>query len=222
MSFSKYRFRELILFVGFAVIFAEIALLVTSGRVSVLDKYLIGIVQSVEMPFLTSLAKFLSLVGSSKVAIGFSVFLMVIMFLLLKHRMELILFLWVGIGSHALNTALKHTFQRERPNFHRIIEEAGYSFPSGHSMAAFSLYGIITYVLWRHLRSRLARILLITGAIIMTIGIGWSRIYLGVHYPSDVIGGYTASCAWLMLSIALYGMYREQRKARSFSRQSAT
>lgn len=79
-------------------------------------------------------------------------------------------------------------------------------------MAAFSLYGVIAFLLWRHLRRRHERVLLIMFAVFMTVGIGWSRIYLGVHYPSDVIGGYMASGAWLMLSICLFQIYKSSRK----------
>lgn len=122
------------------------------------------------------------------------------------------MFLWVCLGSLLLNTLMKQWFHRERPDIHRIIQEVGYSFPSGHSMAAFSLYGVIAYLLWRHLNRRRERVLLIVLAVLMTGGIGWSRIYLGVHYPSDVVGGYAASGAWLMLSIGLFESYRARRK----------
>ncbi|WP_410511568.1 phosphatase PAP2 family protein [Paenibacillus sp. BR2-3] len=215
MSISKHKYREFVLFIGFAVVFAVIAVLVVLNGVTYFDNYIIGAVQSAESPSLTFLAKGLSLVGSSWLAIGFSLLTMMLLFFLLRHRMELVLFLWVGLGSQILNTFLKLRFHRERPNIHRIIEEVGYSFPSGHSMAAFSLYGVIAYLLWRHLSSGPGRVMLITGAVLMTGGIGWSRIYLGVHYPSDVIGGYAASCAWLMLSIGLFKLYQGYRKPKS-------
>jgi undecaprenyl-diphosphatase len=167
-----------------------------------------------ESASLTSLAKTLSLVGSSILAISISVLTMILLYFLLKHRMELALFLWVGLGSQLLNSLMKQWFHRERPNIHRIIEEVGYSFPSGHSMAAFSLYGVIAFLLWRHLPRQWERILLVILAVLMTVGIGWSRIYLGVHYPSDVIGGYAASGAWLMLSIGWFESYRASRQGK--------
>ncbi|MNI69722.1 Undecaprenyl-diphosphatase BcrC [compost metagenome] len=139
---------------------------------------------------------------------------MALLFFVLKHRMELVLFLCTGIGSSLLNSLLKLWFHRERPTIHRLIEQEGFSFPSGHSMAAFSLYGGVAYLLWRHLPRRWERVMLILFTVLMTGGIGWSRIYLGVHYPSDVIGGYAASGAWLMLCIAGFEAYRNNRQRR--------
>ncbi|KUP22271.1 phosphatase PAP2 family protein [Paenibacillus sp. DMB5] len=196
----------------FALGFAVIALLVALNKTAYFDNSIIHAVQSAESPGLTSLAKSLSLVGSSKLAVTISLVTMVMLFFVLKHRMELVLFLWVGLGSQLLNTWLKLWFQRERPSIHRLIEQAGYSFPSGHSMAAFSLYGALAYLLWRHMRRKRERLILILFTVLMTLGIGWSRIYLGVHYPSDVIGGYAASGAWLMLSVACFEAYQNTRQ----------
>lgn len=198
-------------FIWFMLGFIGIASFVMMDKASSFDNYIIHAVQSAESPALTLLAKGLSFIGSTRLVIGISLLTMGLLFLVLKHRLELLLFLVVALGSQLLNTMMKLWFHRERPNFHRLIEQAGYSFPSGHSMAAFSLYGAIAYLLWRHMRSSSERVLLIAFAVIMTGGIGWSRIYLGVHYPSDVIGGYTASGAWLMLSIGYFEFYRNHR-----------
>ncbi|AIQ46830.1 phospholipid phosphatase [Paenibacillus sp. FSL R7-0273] len=196
----------------FAVMFIVIALLVTLNKTAYFDNSIIHAVQSAESPGLTSLAKSLSLVGSFKLAVVISLVTITLLFVVLKHRLELLLFLWVGLGSQLINISLKLWFQRERPDIHRLIEQAGYSFPSGHSMAAFSLYGVIAYLLWRHMRRNRERLALIIFTVFMTAGIGWSRIYLGVHYPSDVIGGYAASGAWLMLSVACFEAYRNSRR----------
>ncbi|MEK5032689.1 phosphatase PAP2 family protein [Paenibacillus sp. FSL R7-0302] len=211
MLYYHYWSRGFRGFIWFLLAFILIALMVKLDFAKGFDHAVIRFVQSMESPPLTALAKGLSLVGSSKLAVGISVLTMLILFFALKHRLELALFLWVGLGSQLLNTLLKLWFHRERPTIHRLIEQAGYSFPSGHSMAAFSLYGVIAYLLWRHMHSRSERFLLILFTVLMTGGIGWSRIYLGVHYPSDVIGGYAASGAWLMLSAACFEAYRNYK-----------
>lgn len=213
MQYYQNLSRGIRFFLWFAAFFLLIAVLVKLDKVSSFDNNIIHFVQSAESPSLTFLAKGLSLIGSSKMVLGISILTMALLYIWLKHRLELILFLWVGLGSQLLNTLMKLWFHRERPDFHRLIEVAGYSFPSGHSMAAFSLYGVISFLLWRHLPRRHQRTLLIIFAVFMTLGIGWSRIYLGVHYPSDVIGGYAASGAWLMLSIGLFEAYKNTRRS---------
>lgn len=84
-------------------------------------------------------------------------------------------------------------------------------------MAAFSLYGILAYLLWRHISTPVGRGLLIIISITMITAIGVSRIYLGVHYPSDVLGGFLASGSWLTVSIWFYQRYLEKRKTEGFS-----
>lgn len=200
--------------------FGVIALLVAYNLTASFDSWMISVIQSAESPGMTSVAKLLSLAGSSKIVIPLSLAIMVALFLLFRHRMELLLFLWVGITSNLLNDILKEAFKRERPNIHRIIEETGFSFPSGHSMAAFTVYGVLTFLLWRHISSRTGRTLLVAVCFLITAAIGWSRIYLGVHYPSDVIGGYAASCAWLMLSIVLFEALRTSLRNRKRSKRA--
>ena len=111
------------------------------------------------------------------------------------------LFIIVLVGSTAFNLLLKALFQRERPTLYTMIEEEGFSFPSGHSMAALSLYGIVSFLLWRHIPKRIGRVVLIFTATAFILTIGFSRIYLGAHFPSDIIGAYLFSGFWLLLCI---------------------
>ncbi|KGE16756.1 phosphatase PAP2 family protein [Paenibacillus wynnii] len=209
MKFAKYGLRGFVLFIVFALVFTGIAVLVANNWITPLDHFIIKNVQSAESPFLTSMAKGLSFVGSSQLALEIAVITMVLLIIVVRHRMELVLFLWVVVlGSQILNTFLKLQFHRERPSINQLIKQGGYSFPSGHSMTAFSLYVVIAYLLWHSINSKAGRGLLIAGTILLTVGIGWSRVYLGVHYPSDVLGGYAASGAWLMLSIGFLQIYR--------------
>ncbi|MFC3884019.1 phosphatase PAP2 family protein [Bacillus songklensis] len=110
--------------------------------------------------------------------------------------------------------ALKQFFHRTRPDLHRLIEIEGYSFPSGHAMSACTVYGMLSFLLWRHIPTRWGRGILILISITMILTIGMSRIYLGVHYPSDIIGGYFASGFWLAMAIWFYQRYQEKRDKR--------
>lgn len=193
-------FLALIALLGFVLV----AALLEHQTVHEWDHAIIRYVQSFEQPWLTRIAIWLSVIGSRDPIIVMCVFVMAFLYLMLKHRMELLLLIGVMLGSSILNIVLKLAYQRMRPDIHRLIEVTGYSFPSGHSMAAFSFYGILAYLLWRHMPTRGGRVLLLSLAVLMIICMGLSRIYLGVHYPSDVLGGYFAASFWLALSIRVY------------------
>lgn len=103
-----------------------------------------------------------------------------------------------------LNLLLKNIIERPRPVGYRIIDETGYSFPSGHSMVSMAFYGLIIYFIWKNVKNKKIRNLscVLLGMLIILIGI--SRIYLGVHYASDVIGGFVISITYLILFTTIY------------------
>lgn len=96
-----------------------------------------------------------------------------------------------------LNFIFKNIFDRPRPNEFRLIEETGYSFPSGHSMVSMAFYGLILYFIWKKVQNQYLKWSSCILLSLLIIGIGISRIYLGVHYTSDVIGGFCFSIAYL-------------------------
>lgn len=195
----------------FAIGFGAVAIMIGNKRIVRFDEVYISAVQGLESPGWTSVMKFFTFIGSGEVVALLALVLVAFLYVVLKHRSELILFVWVTGGSGLLNIVLKLLFHRERPTLHRLIEETGFSFPSGHSMAAFAFYGIITYLLWRHITGRWGRSILVILCLLFILAIGISRIYLGVHYPSDVLGGYLASAAWLGLSIWIFEHRRNQK-----------
>ncbi len=98
-----------------------------------------------------------------------------------------------------LNFVLKNILQRPRPIEYRIIDEVGYSFPSGHSMASMAFYGFIIYLIYKNVKNKYLKWFLITVLGILIASIGFSRIYLGVHYTSDVLAGFLLAIAYLMV-----------------------
>lgn len=198
--------------------FIIIAGLVLTDRIAPFDRAIIDFVQGFESPGLTSAAKFLAFIGSGVPVGVISLVTMLLLYLILKHRRELVFFLVAVGGAGALNAVLKTIFKRERPSFHRILEETGFSFPSGHAMAAFALYGAIAFLLWRHISSGLGRTLLIIFSTVMILAIGVSRIYAGVHFPSDILGGFILSGAWLTFCIWWFQWYMERSYVGSRSR----
>lgn len=119
-----------------------------------------------------------------------------------SYSVFLILTVW--LGAFTFNKMLKGIFQRERPDILPLIEQGGYSFPSGHAMNAIIFYGAAIFLLIKLLNPGLLRAAGIAVAAILVILIGLSRIYLGVHYPSDVIAGFSIGAAWLVFVIALF------------------
>ncbi len=114
-----------------------------------------------------------------------------------------------------LNSLLKLVFARDRPTGISLIQETGYSFPSGHSMISMAYFGLFIYLIYHShfsAKKRWSMILLLSFLIFL---IGISRIYLGVHYPSDVIGGFFLSVAYLILFTHIVFIYRRKRKCKN-------
>lgn len=109
-------------------------------------------------------------------------------------------------GSTLLNQALKFAIQRPRPDVSlRLVDIGGFSFPSGHSMAAMASFGLGIWLVRRYVADPLVRRLLMAMLALMTVAVGFSRVYLGVHYASDVLGGFCASLIWLVVYTKVAG-----------------
>lgn len=211
MSLKFQLTRAFVISLFALIAFCIVAILIRADKVVVFDSSIISAVQSQESPSLTTIMEFFTVVGSTQVVVVLTLFIIFFLFKVLHHRLELLLFMGVVAGSPILNFVLKEFFQRARPDFHRLIEIGGYSFPSGHAMNAFTVYGILSFLLWRHIFNRSGRTLLLLFCTFFIIMIGVSRIYLGVHYPSDVIGGYLAGGFWLATSIWFFQWYVERQ-----------
>ena len=126
--------------------------------------------------------------------------------------------IWLAVtmtGALLLELTLKYAYHRARPIAFFGIVPNSYSFPSGHALTSLCFYGVMAGLLSARIKSLPWRIALWTAAVLLIIAIGLSRIYLGVHYPSDVLAGYLAATVWVSAVIVLDHV----RKAR-FSRQS--
>ncbi|MFC3797990.1 phosphatase PAP2 family protein [Cohnella sp. GCM10012308] len=207
MKFTVKLSAALLLSILFAAGFGLVAALVGYHKIESLDRSIIDWFQEKEAPGLTGFLKFFAFIGAGLPVTLITLAIVAFLYFGLKHRRELILFVFVVAGSALLNVTLKLLFHRARPDLHRLIQETGFSFPSGHSMGAFSLYGILTYLLWKHVPVWWGRTMLLTACCALILLIGISRIYLGVHYPSDVFAGYLASGFWIAASIGIYRRY---------------
>ncbi|MDQ0414770.1 phosphatase PAP2 family protein [Mesobacillus stamsii] len=195
--------------------FSFIAVLISVGKVAEFDQALISFIRGFETPALTSIMKLFTFIGSFPVVLVIFLIVSFIFYRVLKSRTEIFLVAAVIVGTQVINLLLKLLFHRARPDIHLLIDVGGYSFPSGHAMSAFAVYGILTFVFWRHIPKSIGRISLIIGSSMFILFIGMSRIYLGVHYPSDIIGGYFASAAWLTVAIWFFQSYKERQWEKS-------
>lgn len=139
-----------------------------------------------------------------KATIVFSVAaLCTILFWIRKNR-EFILPLWISLaGSSIFNLLGKVAFHRQRPLGISVYTEASFSFPSGHATVAAAFYGFIVYYLWRQAQNWNIRLNILFAGSVLILAIGFSRLYLGVHFLSDVLGGYLLGILWLILGISL-------------------
>lgn len=128
--------------------------------------------------------------------IAFITVLLVIFFLYKNQRVNATILVAGMGGAVAANVILKLLFHRDRPSlWHPSVIETGFSFPSGHSMLSMALVLCIVLILWK---TRYKWVAIISGALIVVV-VGLSRLYLGVHYPSDVLAGWCVSTAWVLV-----------------------
>lgn len=124
-------------------------------------------------------------------------------------------------GGMLLNVLLKYVFQRARPSFDEpLLTLTTYSFPSGHTANAALLYGLLGCWLWGRHRGSGMRLAIVAGVCLMVALVGTSRMYLGVHYLSDVLAAAASACAWLAVCITAMSTWR-RRQGRSRSRKSS-
>lgn len=114
--------------------------------------------------------------------------------------------IWIIVNlffATVLNQILKYIVQRNRPEGYRLIDESGYSFPSGHSMVSTAFYGFLIYLVIKKVKNKYLKNFLVILLGILIGLIGFSRVYLGVHYASDVIAGFFISIAYLIVFITM-------------------
>ena len=155
---------------------------------NIVSKYLIS-------DFTIPLVKGITKLGGPVFLISIST----IIFIVIQDK-KIGLCIWANLGiATILNQMLKHIFQRPRPTEYMIINEAGYSFPSGHSMVSMAFYGYLIYLIYKYVKNKYIKWTLIVLLSILICSIGISRIYLGVHYASDVLAGFMISLSYLTL-----------------------
>ena len=131
----------------------------------------------------------------------------VLLFIIIKNKKIGFLILANLAIVAALNQLLKHILKRPRPTGYRLIEVSGYSFPSGHSMVSMAYYGFLIYLIYKYVKNKYIKWISICILSIFICLIGISRIYLGVHYTSDVLAGFLISITYLIMYIEIVNKF---------------
>jgi undecaprenyl-diphosphatase len=182
-------------------LFAWIAEGVSHQQTMKFDLALRARVHAYAFPEMTKIMIALSFLGGD--GLIFAVIVAFIAFLFFRWRRATLWLVITLVGALVLDLSLKYAFHRPRPTPFFGALPRTYSFPSGHALFSFCFYGVLAGLWAGRVRSALQRILIWIAAGILVIGIGLSRIYLGVHYASDVIAGYLAAAVWVSTLITL-------------------
>ena len=197
-EFMKKNFKWLVLFIA---LIGFLALAEDVFNKEIMNGDIIGykiISTFLISDFATPIAKFITNFGGAI----FLITLTVILVILIKNKKIGLSIFSNLIIITVLNQLLKRILQRPRPTEFRIIEETGYSFPSGHSMVSMAFYGYLIYLIYKYVENKYVKWTSIVLLSILICTIGVSRIYLGVHYTSDVLGGFLVSISYLILFIS--------------------
>jgi undecaprenyl-diphosphatase len=175
--------------------FAELAEDVVEGDTERFDRAVLEWTRSFRTIWLDQVAIELTALGSGVVITVTTALLSV----LLWHwgRRSYVALLWItGVGSLVLSQVLKAVFDRPRPDVEQLAIVRSLSFPSGHAMAAMVFYTVVAYVTGRMVGPGWGRTSIHAFGALVIVLVGWTRVYLGVHHPSDVLAGYTVGYAW--------------------------
>ena len=180
-----------------------------SGFDTAVFKFLAGHVSNVN----TDIMEVFTFLGTHTFLIPANIILVAYFLLVKKHRWYSIKIPVVAITSLVLMFSLKYIFQRSRPLTPLLEQARGYSFPSGHALMSFTFYGLLIYIVWQNIKNIWLKWLGTIFLALLVLAIGLSRVYLRVHYASDVVAGYCVGCMWLLLSLWVLG------KTEKFSRK---
>ncbi|MBX6395022.1 MAG: phosphatase PAP2 family protein [Alicyclobacillaceae bacterium] len=208
----RYHFAESVL-VGGAFAFVCLGIAVGAGMTETFDQQILEWFGDRQSERVTQLMKMFTAFGSWVAVLA--AFLLVSVWIYSRsswHR-EFPFLVWSVAGASLLNVLLKWGFQRPRP-WYGLVTADGYSFPSGHAMEAFVLYGTLGILLWSYVQSPAVKMVLILVLAAVVIAVGISRVYLGVHYPTDVLGGYMAGAAWLSFCVRYFRRRPDSRPVR--------
>lgn len=208
--------RGVIMVAGFLVFFV-VAYLIATGHEPAFDTSIREWMYSIRNPELTAVLKVITYMGNWQTI----TLLCIVLLLISKTRFHYGIPVSIGaIFVTLLNKVIKMIFQRPRPDeAFRLIQEGGYSFTSGHSITSMVVFGLLIYLVRKYVKDRKKADILTFLLGIPWIFIGLSRIYMGVHYPSDVLAGWALGAAILIIIISLVDRFQKKDKSNFIDRE---
>lgn len=208
-----------LLVAGFAIwVFAQIADEVVEKETTTTDTQILQAIRRLHTPLLDQIMVGITFLGQPSVLVVLSLSLG-IWLLFQRRRSEATTLAIAAIGAAGLNYWLKELFARARPAlWDRVVDVRYYSFPSGHAMVSVVMYGLIGYLLAKTFPRWRGLIFILT--VLLVVAIGFSRLYLGVHWPTDIAAGYAAGLVWLIACI--YTLDWRKRSADSRSKEKSS
>lgn len=209
-AFSRHWLRFSLLFAALLLpmwLFLELADEVREGEPLPFDEPILLFAQQMAHEGFDRVFLFFSKIGYEWGVVPFDVLLVVVLAIVRRFRQSVFAAIALG-GSALLNLATKQLFARERPSlWESIAPESTFSFPSGHAMGSMTLAMVLVLLAWpTKLRGW------VVGAMLVFVPmVGLSRIYLGVHYPSDILAGWAVACVWVVgVHMAFFGPWRRE------------
>lgn len=195
----------------FILFFGLIEDFLTADPIVAIDTRLANLLYVFRSPELVSIFLWVTLLGKSLIVIVLA--LMATIVLWLWRKREYVLPLWLAIiGSQIVTFIGKLSLHRTRPEgLVPVYIENSYSFPSGHATIAVAFYGFLIYILWRNTKSWAYKINILFAGLVLIAAIGFSRLYLGVHFLSDVLSGYLLGLLWLIISVSIVEWQKSRR-----------
>ncbi|WP_347158125.1 phosphatase PAP2 family protein [Pontibacter chitinilyticus] len=203
------------LFLACIIGFLYIGVEILQGDQLPIDAEAFALARSMGSPAMNNFIEGVTFFASQQFITPAALLLIAYFLFIRKHRWHSLRVPVVALGSISLNLVLKQFFDRPRP-LSPLVHASGLSFPSGHSMIAASFYGLIIYLVWKNVKPPLLRYGLVVLLAIFILLIGFSRIYLRVHYATDVLAGFSAGFLWVI--VGLWAL----RRLEKFSKKEIT
>ena len=180
-------------------LFIILTILVLTGVINPLDSYMESLVIGIRNDKLT-----IAMTNITNIARAYSLIaITILLFFVIKNKKIPFMFAINLVEAFLTSQVFKFVFRRTRPDVLTLVSASGYSYPSGHTMVSTAYFAFITYLLCKKVKRKIDKIGLIIFSSVMLLLIGFSRVYLGVHYLSDVIGGILLGIAFLMLYLTI-------------------